>query len=129
MERLVGDGAGLLARFEDLAEVVLGEDDGVLLLHGVRHGEAHVEQVGAERQMRAVLFDDAEGQHADALRLVDGLHEVGSGELFPFGGEARLRNCTARERRSKESSRRRDCEQTSWFTSIDQNTRFILRAM
>ena len=75
----VGQGAGLLARFEDLPEVVFGEDDGVLLFHSVHHGEANVEQIGAERQMRSVLFDDAEGQNADALRLVDGLHEIGSG--------------------------------------------------
>ena len=44
----VGDGAGLLARLEDLAEVVLGEDHGVLLLNGVGDGEAHVDEVGAQ---------------------------------------------------------------------------------
>ena len=86
----VGNGSGLLLRFEDLSEVVLGEDDGVLLLHGVHHREADVEQVGAERKMRAMLFDDADGEHADALRLVDGLNEVGGGEFFPLGGELGL---------------------------------------
>ena len=92
VDEAVGEGAGLLLRFEDLAEVVLGEDDGVFLLHGVHHGEANVEQIGAERQVRAVLFDDAEGQHAHPLRLVDGLNEVRGGEFFPLGGELGLRD-------------------------------------
>ena len=88
----VGDGSGLLLRFEDLSEVILGENDGVFLLDGVHHGEADIEQVGAERKMRAVLLDDADGEHADSLRLVDGLHEVGGGEFFPLGGELGLRD-------------------------------------
>ena len=86
----VGNGSGLLLGFEDLAEIVFGEDDGVFLLDGVHHGEADIEEVGAERKMRTMLFDDADGEHADALRLVDGLHEVGGGELFPLGGELGL---------------------------------------
>ena len=36
-------------------------------------------------------------QHADALRLVNGSHEIGSCEFFPFGREGRLRLCAARE--------------------------------
>jgi hypothetical protein len=51
----------------------------------------------------AVLFDDAEGEHADSLSLVDGLDEVGSGEFFPFCRECRLRNSVAREGQDKES--------------------------
>src|SRR5215469_3790835 len=94
----VRDGAGLLLRFEYLAEIVLGKDDGVLLLDGVHHGEPHVEQVGAEGQMRAVLFDDAEGQHAHALRLVDGADKVGGGEFFPFRRKLlRLRGAGSRD--------------------------------
>src|ERR1700757_1507867 len=50
------------------------------------------------------LLDDAEGKHAGALRLVDSLHEVGSGQLFPFCGKARLRNCVARKEEHKESN-------------------------
>ena len=34
--------------------------------------------------MCAVFLDDAEGEDADALGLVDGLNEVRSGELFPL---------------------------------------------
>ena len=83
----VGEGAGLLARFEDLAEVVLREDDGIFLLDRVHHGEAYVEEVSAEGKVRAVLLDDAEGEDADALRLVNCLDEVRGGEFFPFGGE------------------------------------------
>ena len=43
--------------------------------------------------MRAVLFDDANGKHTDSLRLVNGLHEVGGGELFPLGGKLGLGDC------------------------------------
>ena len=75
----VGDGAGLLAGLEDLAEVVGGEDDGVLLFDGVEDGEADVEEVGADGEMCAVLFKDAEGKDADALGLVNGGDEVGGG--------------------------------------------------
>ena len=71
--------------FEDLAEVVLGEDDGVLLLDSVEDGEAHIEQIGAEGKMRAVLFDDAEGQDTDALRLMDCGDEIRRSQLFPSG--------------------------------------------
>jgi hypothetical protein len=75
----VGDGAGLLAGFKDLAEVVGREDDGVFLLDGVEDGEADVEEVSAEREMGAVFLDDAEGKDAGALGLVDGGDEVGGG--------------------------------------------------
>ena len=40
--KAVGDGAGLLASFEDLTEIVLGEDDGVFLLDGIHHREADI---------------------------------------------------------------------------------------
>ena len=103
----VGDGSGLLARLEDLAEVVLGKHDGVLLLDRVHHREAHVEQVGAQRQMGAMLFDDAERQHAHALRLMDCLDEVRAGQFFPFGGKAGLREADTRSRRRDGHSNRK----------------------
>ena len=37
--------------------------------------------------MRAVLLEYAEGQHADALRLIDSADEIGGGEFFPVGRE------------------------------------------
>jgi hypothetical protein len=100
----VGKRAGLLARFEDLPEVVFGEDHGVLLLHRVHHGETHIEKISAEGQMRSMLFHDAERQHANTLRLMDSLHEIGSRELLPFCSKARLRNRAARVKQNKESN-------------------------
>ena len=88
----VGDRSRLLLGFEDLPEVVLGKDHGVFLLNRVQRGEANVEEVSAQREMRTMLFDDAEGKQTDSLRLVNGLHEVGSRELLPLGGEFGLRN-------------------------------------
>src|SRR2546430_13965915 len=56
----VGDRAWLMFRFENLPEVVLGKDDRVFLLGGVEGGVAHVEQIVAQGQMRAVLLQNAE---------------------------------------------------------------------
>ena len=50
-------------------------------------GVADVDEVGAEGQVGAVFFDDAEGQDADALRFFESLDEIGRGEFFPLGGE------------------------------------------
>ena len=47
----------------------------------------NVDQVRAERQLWTVLFQDAEREQASALRLMDGFHEVGGRQLFPFDGE------------------------------------------
>ena len=103
----VGEGTGLMAGFEDLAEVVLGEDDGILLLYRVHHGEADVEQIGSERQMRPVLFDDAERQHANALRLMDSGNEIGSGQLLPMRGQTCLRTAAVCEQEETDTIKAR----------------------
>src|SRR5207253_2154785 len=79
----VGNSPWLVLRFEDLSEIVFGKHDGIFLLSSVQCGVADVEQVGAERQVCAVLFQDAKRQDASASGLVDGLHEIGASELFP----------------------------------------------
>src|SRR5579872_953444 len=48
---------------------------------------ANVDQVRSQRQLRTMLFQDAEWQQASALRLLDGFHEVGGRQLFPFNGK------------------------------------------
>src|SRR5581483_12133688 len=82
--------AGLMFSLEDLPEVVLGEYDGILLLGSMQGDIANVEQISSERQMRAVLFQDAEGQKACTLRLMNGVMKVGGGEFFPTHREFRL---------------------------------------
>jgi len=47
-------------RFEDLPEIVFGKHDGIFLLRGIERDIAHIEQIVAQRQMRPVLFHDAE---------------------------------------------------------------------
>jgi hypothetical protein len=42
------------------------------------------EQRIAQRQMRPVLFNNAEGQDAHALRLMNRLGEIRPGEFFPI---------------------------------------------
>ena len=85
----VGHGAGLVPRLGDLAEIIFGENDRVFFFGGVQRGVADVEQIGAERQMRAVLFENAEGQQACSLRAMNALAEIGGGEFFPVNGELR----------------------------------------
>ncbi len=67
----VGHGAGFVARFGDLSEIVFGKDHCVLLLGRVKSGITHIEEVGAERKMRAVLFQDSEWKQAGSLRPLD----------------------------------------------------------
>src|SRR3989442_567032 len=82
--KAVGDGSGLLFGLEDLTEVILGKNDGVLLLDGVKGGIADVEQIGAEREMGPVLFEDTEGKQARALSLLHAFAKIRGGELFPM---------------------------------------------
>ena len=80
----VGDGSRLLPRLRDLSKVVRGKDHRVLLLRAMFHRITNVDQVRAQRQMRAMLFNDPEGQHAHALRLVNGRDKVRPGQFFPL---------------------------------------------
>src|SRR5712692_11041248 len=65
--RAIRDGAGFVLGFEYLAEIILGKYDRVLLLSTVQRCMPHIEQIGAQRQVRAVLLQDAKGQQASAL--------------------------------------------------------------
>ena len=56
----VGDGAGFVLGFKNLAEIIFRKNDCVLLFGGVQRGVADVQQIGAERKMRAVFFENAE---------------------------------------------------------------------
>ena len=83
----IGDGSGFVAGFENLAEIIFGEDDGVFLSDSVEDGVADVDEICAEGEMGAVLFNDAEGEDADVLGLLEGSDEIWRGEFFPFDGE------------------------------------------
>lgn len=83
----VSDRAGFVPGFENLAEIVFGEDEREFLLRGLQGGVADVEEIGSEGQMRAVLFENAEGEEADTFGLGDGGAEAGGGEFFPADGK------------------------------------------
>jgi hypothetical protein len=83
----VGNRARFVLGFENLPKIIFGKDDGEFLLDGVQRSVPNVEKVRSERKMRAVLFQYAERQDADAFRLGDGVPEIGGGELFPFWGK------------------------------------------
>src|ERR1700746_1246378 len=69
----VGDGAGFVLGFEDLPEIIFRENNGEFFFRGVQRGVANVDQIGAEGKMRAVLFQNAEGEDAGALGKFDGV--------------------------------------------------------
>ncbi len=88
----IGNRPRLVLRFEDLAKVIIGEHDGVFLLRGIERDVTHVEQIVPERQMRSVLFQDAEWQETGALRLGDAGLEVRRGQFLPMHRELRRRS-------------------------------------
>src|SRR6266851_2846039 len=99
----VGHGSGLVLGFGNLSEIIFRENDCVLLFGSVQRGVAHVQQIGSERQMRAMLFKDAEWQQAGSLRSLNALAKIGSGEFFPMDGELGLRRGGLRSGRMRPS--------------------------
>src|ERR1700676_4374795 len=87
----VSDGSGFVLGLKNLAKVVFRKDQGVVLLGGVQRGVTHIEQIGAQREMLAVLFQDAEREQAGALSLAYRGGKIGRGQFFPFHGELGLR--------------------------------------
>src|SRR5882672_8315901 len=87
----VGHGARLVLGLKNLAKIIFGKNDGVLLLRGVQRRVAHVQEIGAEREMWAVLFQNAEWEQTRALRLLNRQAEVRCRQLFPLRGELGLR--------------------------------------
>ncbi len=52
---------------------------------------AHVEEIRAQRQMRPMLFENAERQQTRAFGKLDGVAKLRGSQLFPFRGEFGLR--------------------------------------
>src|SRR5207244_11791113 len=84
-------GSRLVLGLENLAEVVLGKDHGVLLIDSVQRGIAHIEQISSERQVRAMFLQNAKGQQACALGLLNSATKVRGSQFFPMGREFALR--------------------------------------
>src|SRR5882672_1506465 len=87
----VRDGARLVLGLKNLAKIIFRKNDGVLLLRGVQRRVAHVQEVGTQREMRAVLFQNAEWEQACSFGLLDRQAEVRCRQLFPLRGELGLR--------------------------------------
>jgi len=92
--------------FENLTEIILGKNDGEFLLGCAQGRVPNVEKVRAEGQMRAMLFQDAEGQQAGAFGLLDGIAEVRGSQLFPLYREFRLCMHRASSDEKKEQRKR-----------------------
>ncbi len=60
-----------MAGFEYLSEVTGRKDHRVLLLSGVLGDVSHLNQVGSERQLWSVFFDNTEGKQAGGVSLLD----------------------------------------------------------
>src|SRR5260370_25432254 len=83
----VGHGPGLVLGFGNLSEIIFRENDCVLLFGSVQRGVAHVQQIGSQRQMRSMLFKDAEWQQAGSLRSLNALAKIRGGEFLPMYAE------------------------------------------
>src|SRR6266571_5865328 len=92
----VGHGSRLVASLGDLAEIIFGKYDYVLLLGGVQRGVTHIKQIGAERQVWTMLFQNSEGEKTCPLGAMNAFAEVGGGEFFPVDGEFSGRRCSLR---------------------------------
>ncbi len=80
----VGHRSRLVLRLEDLPEVVLRKNDGVLLLGGIESDISHVEEIVAQGEVRSVLLHDAERKQARALGTGDAVLEIGRCQLLPM---------------------------------------------
>src|SRR5467141_1504401 len=98
--------SGFVLGFEDLAEIIFGKDHRVFLRRGLQRNVAHIQQIGAEREMRSVLFQNAERKKARALGLLDSRTKIRGGELFPFSGELALRAQRSRDKKCEREERR-----------------------
>src|ERR1700722_799274 len=83
----VSDRAGFMLCLKNLPEIVRRKNHGVFLVGTVFGRIPNIEQVGAERQMRPVFFDNPERQQTDALRLLNPFYKVSRSEFFPLRGE------------------------------------------
>src|SRR5947207_10392668 len=89
--RAVCDGSGLVFGLENLAEVVLRKDHCVLLVGSVQRGIAHIKQISAQRQVRAMFLQNAETQQPCALGLLNSATKVPGSQFYPMGRELGLR--------------------------------------
>src|SRR5258708_25147494 len=83
----VSDGSGLVLRFKDLTEIVLGKNNRILLLDAVLDGIKYIDEIVAKRQVWPMFLDDPERQYACALRFLKALLEFSGGHLLPLPGE------------------------------------------
>src|SRR6266567_5505361 len=85
--RAVRHGSRLVFGLENLAEVVLRKYHRVLLIGRMQSRIAHIEQISAQGQVRAMFLQNAKGQQACALRLLNGAAEVRGSQFFPMARE------------------------------------------
>ncbi len=81
----IRDSSGLVASLRNLAKIIGRKDHGVFLLGCLQGCIPDVNEIRADGKLGAVFLQNAKGEKADALRLMDGLNKVRAGELFPFG--------------------------------------------
>src|SRR5205814_9985211 len=85
--RAVCHGSGLVLGLENLAEVVLRQYHRVLLIGRMQSRIAYIEQIGSQGQVRSMFLQNAKGQQACALGLLNSATKVRGSQFFPMGGE------------------------------------------
>ncbi len=117
---------GFVLRLSNLTKVVFGEDDRVLPLGGMECGIAHVEQVGAEREMRPVFFENSERKKTYSGRAVDAFTEIGGGEFLPVDRELRRCGLSVGVRQTQRQAQRCEHQHKQWNAGMDAHGRISL---
>ena len=73
---------GLVFCLEDLSEEVLWKDNAILALRRTQDGLSHGEKVRSEWQVRAVFFENADGDNTDASGFRHRSREFRGAQLF-----------------------------------------------
>src|SRR5439155_1588927 len=87
--RAVCHGSGLVLGLENLAEVVLRKYHRVLLIGRMQSRIAYIEQIGSQGQVRSMFLQNAKGQQACALGLLNSATKV-RGRSGVRGGISRV---------------------------------------
>src|SRR4029079_17397355 len=100
--------ARLVPGLVDLPVEVVREDDGVFLLHGTSDQVARLNEIRANRRVRSVLLENADGQNGRLVRLLESLGPVARGEVVHTGGQVLSRRRCGNEQQQAENGKAHD---------------------
>src|SRR5438270_12291590 len=95
----VSHSTGSVLGLENIAEVALMKYHRVLQIGRMQSRIAYIEQIGSQGQVRSMFLQNAKGQQACALGLLNSATKVRGSQFFPIARELGLR---PQQRRTQE---------------------------